>query len=154
MKQQNSSLYIAILALIVSVVSLWLWYQNREHDRLVEFEQRKQEVRYLSLEGEMLSGKLEEVILEHVKTDKTPKLREHAANILKEVTNIRKDMNLNVKDIAALPATSNTDVRIKLETLLTNQRHINNRLREMIVNANKVDDVNINNKHGHKNILN
>ena len=132
MKQQNRSLYIAILALIVSSISLYLSFQNREHDRLVSFEQRKQEVRQLSLEGEILSGKLEGAILEHIRTDKTPEKREVLDNILKNVKESSQKIKANVADLEALPATSRTDARIKLETLLTNQQHINIQLLEFI----------------------
>ena len=88
MQGENISIYISILAVFVSSISLWLSYQNREHDRLISFEQRKQEVRQLIIEGELLLEKLDRVILMRVRTDETPELREKAARFWSEVSKL------------------------------------------------------------------
>jgi hypothetical protein len=103
MKRQNIAICVAILALVVSSISLLVSYQNREYDRLVAYEQRRQEVQQLFLEGELLSKKFERSILEHVKTDKTPKLREDAAKIWKMATEVHQEMAHLVASFQALP---------------------------------------------------
>jgi hypothetical protein len=142
MKRQNSATYVAILALIVSSISLWLSYQNRQYDRLVAYEQRRQEVRQLFLEGELLSEKLERSILEHVKADKTPELREDAAKIWKIATEIHQEMTYTVASFQALPATSGTKARLELEKLFADQLNMNKKLRELLEMAKKGHGVN------------
>ena len=142
MKRENISIYISILAVFVSSISLWLSYQNQEHDRLVAYEQKRQEVRQLLLEGELLSEKVERSILEHVKTDKTPELREDAAKIWKMATEIHQEMKSVVASFEALPATSGTKARIELEKLFADQLNTNKKFRELLEKAKKGHGVN------------
>ena len=142
MKRQNISIYISILALFVSSISLWLSYQNREHDRLVAYEQRKQEVRQLMLEGALLLEKLDKAILEHVRTDGTPELREKAARLWSEVKDAHRLMESTVADFETLPATSGTEARLRLERVFSNQQQINKKSRELLEEWHKSHGVN------------
>jgi len=129
------AIIVSILALFVSSMSLYLSYQNSEHDRIVAYEQRKQALRQLFLEGEFLFRKLEEVILEHIKTDRTPELREHAAKIRKMVTELHEEKKKLSAKYSALPATSGTSARIELEELFAEQSLLNKHLLEMVDKA-------------------
>ena len=135
MKLHISSNQIAILALVVSSFSFWISYQNREYDHLVAYEQRKQEVRQLFLEGELLFEKLEKAVIEHVKTDKTEELRIGAGNILKDAVETHRDMKKIRTDLESLPAKSGTKARLELETLFINQQRINKQLQGMLETA-------------------
>lgn len=139
MKKQNIpiciSIIISVFALVVSSISLWLSYQNREYDRLVAFEQRKQEVRQLLIEEELLCEDVEKAILEHVKTDETPELREDAAMIWEEARNIRRKTESMVNEFGTIPATSKTKDRLVLEKMFIDAQQQNKKLLELLNKA-------------------
>jgi hypothetical protein len=150
MKPKDSWDYVAILALGVSLFSLWMSYQNRQYDRLVAYEQKKQEVRQLFLEGELLLEKLENAVLEHVKNDKTDELRIDAGNILKKTVETHRDMKKIRTDFESLPATSDTETRLTLERIFSNQQILNKQLRESIETAKQRHGSKNEDKHDHR----
>ena len=132
MKLPNFPICVSIVALIISLMSLVVSYQNREYDHLVAFEQKKQAVRQLSLEADLLSEKVEKKLLEQLKTDKTPDLREKSAKTWKKATDMNKEMKSLAKQFEALPVTSGTQARLELENLFFRITEINKRLREIL----------------------
>jgi septation ring formation regulator EzrA len=138
MKQSDKSIYVAIIALIISILSLWLTFQNREYDRIVAFEQKKQEIRGLFMESELLSKMLELKIKELLLTEKRPEMRKTLSNWMVKVNEIRRETLIQKDRFDAIPATSNTDTRLIIEGMLTNMRHGIKILNTMIDSADKI----------------
>lgn len=95
------------------------------------------------IEGTLLFEKLEKAILERVKTDATPELREEAARFWSELKESHRLMEESVAEFQSLSSTSGTKARIELERLLSNQQLINEKGREMLEKAHKTPAVSI-----------
>lgn len=132
MNRQSISIYISVLALFVSSLSLWLSHQNQERDNLIAFEQRKQEIRQLAMEGELLCRKLDEILLSRIKKAKNPEETENAVKEWNNADDVHRRIKMIVKDIDNMGPTSDKKNRLKLEELLINQRLINKRIQGQI----------------------
>jgi len=85
-----------------------------------------------------------------VKTDKTDELRIDAGNILKNIVETHRDMKNIRASFESLPAISDTEARLTLERIFSNQQLLNKKLRESIETAKQPHDAKIGDKHIHR----
>jgi hypothetical protein len=108
MEPESIALVVSIAALIVSVVSLWSSYEVQRHRRTVAFEQRRQEVRQLILQGQLLSQQMNQDVRAALREAQHPMLREDLAEILHLVTGLLKNYEFLVQSLDSVSATTDT----------------------------------------------
>ena len=122
MKRQNIAIIISILALCLSLIGLFLSYKNQEYDRLVAYEQKKQEIRLLLVETDLLFKKLEKAYFEIARTNTTPEIKETATTLYSGAKHDHQLMASGGTIFDTLPTSTGTEARLKLEIIFANQQ--------------------------------
>lgn len=131
MKRKNILFYISVLVVILASI-LWLLYQKREHDRLIAFEQKKQEVRQLMIEGQLLMEKLDERLSVAIDAEDTSELREKAARLLDRSKYIQQGTKSTLASLETLRNVSDKEALGKIERIVTGMQENNKRGRELL----------------------
>jgi len=140
--QQKITTGISILALVVAAISLWISYgsqvdnrANETYSRIVEFEVKKQEILREMIRGVILISRLEEAEREILQYTLPPELQEAVVDILINLRNTKIGMGDILDDLDDLPALTDTDNRVRLERVGSNQLQTNADLEELLANV-------------------
>lgn len=137
--------FIASAALVVSALSLWVSWRARHHNQIVSFEQRRQEIRQILLEGQIIAvqsiNEWNRGIAISERQLIIGKMSESLARKFVEVANIvrdgiaRKDVTRHqydeiLKDLEQMPPSPSTQARLDLERIGGTAIKLKNELQE------------------------
>ena len=117
MKRENIALVVSILALLVSVASIWSSYEVQRQSQTVAFEQRRQEVRQLILQGQLLTQQVDQEVRAALREEQDPQRREELAD---------------VHTFDTMPATADTSERLNLERVGGKALETNQHARDLL----------------------
>ena len=131
MKRKDILFYISVLVVILASI-LWLLYQKREHDRLIAFEQKKQEARQLMIEEQLLIEKLDERLSVAIDAEDTSELREKSARLLDKSKYIQQGTKSTLAGLETLRNVSDKEALRTIERIVTGMQENNKRGRELL----------------------
>jgi hypothetical protein len=132
MKRESVAIGVSIVALAVSIVSLWSSCEVQRHNRTVTFEQRRQDVRQLILQGQLLSQQMNQEVRAALREEQDPVRREVLADVLHEVNGLLGNFEQLIKGFEAIQATPDTSERLALERIGGKALDVNQRAQRVM----------------------
>ena len=122
--RDNIAVVFAAAALIVSWLSFRMSRANARRNALIEYAQRKQEVRLEMVRGQLLSGEFTSKIRQALQQNPHPALRAGLTELLKLTTENDKLIHNALAELDSLSPTPDLNDRIDLEMMGGNARVI------------------------------
>lgn len=137
-RRDNIAVVVSIFAIFLSGLSLWQSYENRQHYRLVEWEQKRQEARRLLYESESLLIQLAEVSRQQIRSNKDANLRETAALEWGAIEEFRERTRKISAKLESFPLNPKIDGRVMLELVVAETHLLNKDLRAELKRSNNL----------------
>jgi len=119
MKRETIAVLVSIVALLVSTASLFSSCEVQRHHRMVAFEQRKQEVRRVFLESQVLLQRVSDACRDGLGEESDPEIREAWANILELSIGQREDLEAGLRAFGKIGPVGDTEAQLLIEELNT-----------------------------------
>lgn len=134
-KRETVALGVSIAAFVVSLLSFSTSWDGQRHNRIVSFEQRRQEVRQTLLEGQLLLAQSDEIVRAAIRDANDTVSRDKHADVLHDLAVLRGELEAFLKEFDQIPASPDTKARLALERVGPRLAYNNQKLRVILEKA-------------------